>query len=222
MSAKPSSYPEQTAVALARPRLAIAVARCRLPEAASRAERRAVQSARGRALAGKAAIALGATAPVAIVDGGDRAPRIAAELPTAWRLSISHSGCWVAAVAMTGASGLGVDVESERPASAARLARDRGWIAALGGEPVDANRFASLWTLWEAAVKCDGASVLARDTSAFAALLPGWTGEDGCAWQGGDWWAQQQRLDMTHWLSVVVRIDTHELPTLDWHDGFEP
>jgi hypothetical protein len=161
--------------------------------AGSRAAIRAAQSALGRQLRQQA---------LTLIAGNESDPA---------RTSISHSGEVVVACAGHGLSGLGIDVEGPRPRSAARIATYMGWtdrLPAAGSDDFD-SAFTRLWTLWEAAVKCDDSSVLARDTPGFTALAVAGddavAATDGRSWSGAGYRAARWCLGDGRWVTIVAR-----------------
>lgn len=163
------------------------------PAGGARQQRRTAQHVAGRRLRALASASLG--------DG----PGLTA--------SVSHSGPWIAAGAGRGAAAIGVDVEQARPRQAARLAAYLGWHELAGGDRAGED-FAQLWTLWEAAVKCDGRSALDRTTPAFDALRPGFRAGRAGAWGSGGYHGWATRLADGAWLTLVVR--SARPPLLDW------
>ncbi|MSR09717.1 MAG: hypothetical protein EXR82_09410 [Gammaproteobacteria bacterium] len=123
-------------------------------------------------------------------------------------IAISHSGNWVCAAAICGQAGLGIDVQAIERHDVLRLVEFLDWTGLLGpsagDKQTDRDRFTQLWTLWEAAVKCDGVSVLAAHTPAFASLARQFRPGTEQSWSAGGYWAQSMRLDQRHWLTLVA------------------
>ena len=189
-----------------------------MPDASSRrrsANQRRVQSAIGRNLACEAAARL-YNRPVDefhVGGGGISAPLLTHYSTPAQEtaISISHSGNWVCAVAAPRQQGLGIDVQTVEPRNVGRLTVFMDWTRLLAPPTADAasntaralDRFTHLWTVWEAAVKCDGVTVLASSTPAFDALAPQCRPGTAHSWSAGTLRAHSQRLDDRHWLTVV-------------------
>lgn len=204
MSAPVPSCTEQPA------RLVIAVTG--VPDGATRhrspVERR-LRSAIGRNLACEAASRLQHRPAIEFrVAGGGSAPPVLTHYPAQAEetaISISHSGTWVCAAAARRQQGLGIDVQAVEPRNVGGLTVFMDWTRLLGPLAIDTalDQFTHLWTVWEAAVKCDGATVLAGSTPAFDALAEHSRPGTPHAWSAGTFWAQSQRLDVRHWLTVV-------------------
>lgn len=192
-----------------------------LPSEANREQLRRVQSTAGRWLAREAAAQLTGYPPggFAIGGGGDTPPRLAQSPPAAPSLviGITHSGSWAGAVA-TDLMAIGVDIQHVVPRPAARLAEFMGWTTHLApagcGAPADADAFTQMWTLWEASVKCDGASLLASSTPAFDALSPLYVPATEWSAAAGGYWAASSRVAPGYWLSVVACCTTPVAPAL--------
>lgn len=145
-----------------------------------------------------------------MAGGGDTRP-VLATWPAQARdtaIALSHSGGWVCAAASHGQAGLGIDVQAIERRDVWRLAEFMHWTGLLGpsagDQQADRNRFTQLWTLWEAAVKCDGVSVLAAHIPAFASLARQFRPGTEQSWSAGGYWAQSMRLDQRHWLTLVA------------------
>lgn len=197
-------------------RLVIAVTE--VPDSSSchrSAVERRLRSAIGRNLACEAASRLHHRPALAFrVAGGGCVPpvlthHLAPVEETA--ISISHSGKWVCAVAARRQRGLGIDVQAVEPRNVRGLTAFMDWTRLLAPPAIDASsdvataleKFTHLWTVWEAAVKCDGVTVLADGTCAFDALAPQCRPGTAHSWSAGDFRAHSQRLDDRHWLTVV-------------------
>ncbi len=182
---------------------------------------RTAQSRAGRLLARHAGALLAGVDPASITvgGGGNVPPRFEGGLPEPVALSISHSGAYVAAAAAFGLSAIGLDLQLPRPAGGVIV--NRGWqryfVDGVVDTPAAQERFAALWTLWEAAVKCDAAPLLSATTPAFDALLDGFAPGTERAWRGARYWASSRRHGGT-WLTLVGRDDGSELPELAWRE----
>ena len=174
-----------------------------------------MQSAIGRNLACEAAARL-YNRPIVefhVGGGGNSAPLLTHDSTHSQEtaISISHSGNWVCAAAARRQRGLGIDVQTVEPRNVGRLTVFMGWtrllalpVASEGRDVTTAHdRFTHLWTLWEAAVKCDGVTVLAGSTPAFDALAPQCRPGSAHSWSAGNFRAHSQRLDDRHWLTVI-------------------
>jgi phosphopantetheinyl transferase len=204
--------------------LVIALAEVPAPRPRTRSvSNRRLQSLVGRMLASEAAARLnqGGAAEFQIAGGGDSRPVLASHPARAGNtaIAISHSGSWVAAAAARGRDGLGIDVQSIEPRDVDRLAAFMNWAGLLGGTAGDGStgqdRFTHLWTLWEAAIKCDGLTLLADFTPAFHSLAPHCRPGTERSWRAGGYCAHSRRLDEHHWLTVVVTMP--ETPSLQVH-----
>lgn len=179
--------------------------------AASRTARRRRQSAAVREQARKAVALLAGCGPneIDIVGGGSTAPAVAVMdaggARSLLQLSLSHSEDWVAAVAGAGIDAVGIDVQTVRQRDVSRLGGFMGWMELLSASAASIDAFTQLWTLWEAAVKCDGTPLLAASTPAFAALAPGWSADRTGAWESGGYTAWSSQIAPCTWVSVVAR-----------------
>lgn len=202
--------------------LVIALAEVPVSRAGARSvSHRRLQGSVGRFLASEAAARLnhGSAAEFPIAGGGGTRPVLASHPARAGNttVAISHSGNWVAAAA--GRDGLGIDVQSIEPRDVDRLAAFMNWAGLLGAAGRDGStgqdRFTHLWTLWEAAIKCDGLPLLADFAPAFQSLAPHCRPGMERSWRAGGYWAHSRRLDGRHWLTVV--LTTPEAPSLQVH-----
>lgn len=180
------------------------------------ASQRRLQSRVGRNLACEAAARLNhcCAAEFQIAGGGDSRPVIATYPAHAQdtTIAITHSGNWVCAAASRGPEGLGIDVQATEPRDVVRLTGFMNWTGLLGSSASDAateqDRFNQLWTLWEAAVKCDSVALLASVAPAFESLAPHCRPGNEQSWSAGGYWAHSRRLDERHWLTLVVETPT--------------
>lgn len=187
-----------------------------------RAARRREQSRVARSLARAAAAELAgepATA-IAVTGGGATRPQLlrATGGPLGLELSLAHSGLWVGAAAGSGVQSLGLDLQHVTPRPVDRLVAYLGWtrlLAADGSAAADPDAFTQSWTLWEAAIKCDGASLLAATTPAFERLQAGFRPGTEASWYACGYWACSRRVDAAHWLTVVARCGPATVPRLD-------
>ncbi len=186
---------------------------------------RRAQSRAGQWLAQQAGAALAGVEAetIVIAGGGGEPPRFTTGLPAPTALSISHSGGTVVAAAAFGARGIGLDVQGPRPRAAETVVGQRGWQRFFQAytppaSPAGADRVIARWTLWEAAVKCDGSPLLAATTPAFEALLgqrvPGTEG----SWRSQRYWALSRRLDDVVWLALIGHDDSDALPEVEWRE----
>jgi phosphopantetheinyl transferase len=201
----------------------LVVALADMPVVPARTVSRRLQSRIGRVLAREAAARLSGCPPgeFQVAGGGDArpyltvCPRAAGDL----LIALSHSGAWVGAAAGCGLTALGIDVQEIKPRRVDRLAGLMNWTQRLrspaGGELTDPDRFTHLWTLWEAAVKCDGAALLAKTTPAFQRLsrqcVPGREG----SWSAEGYWALSRRVAPGYWLTVVAHCGDATIPSLE-------
>ncbi len=202
--------------------LCLVIAVTEVPDSSSRHQsgvRRRVRSELGRNLACEAASRLHHRPAIdfRVAGGGTTPPVLTHYLTPAQEtaISISHSGKWVCAVAARRQQGLGIDVQAVEPHNVEGLTAFMNWTGLLAPPAIDAGRdagsdvataldkFTHLWTVWEAAVKCDGVTVLAGSTRAFDALAPHCRPGTEHSWSAGTFWAHSQRLDDLHWLTVV-------------------
>ena len=193
-----------------------------VPAGMGRPALRREQSRIGRMLACDAAARLCGGSPAAFtVVGGDNArPILACAAAEPLVMGLTHSGAWVGAAVGRVPAEFGIDVQRVPMRPVTQLAAFMNWTRSLlppgGTDTVDPQRFTQWWALWEAAVKCDGASVLARSTPAFEQLRAGCgPGYDRC-WSAGGYWALSRRLDDLHWLAVVVNCTYGGLPHVEW------
>jgi phosphopantetheinyl transferase len=204
----------------------LVVALAEVPDSRPRtrsASHRRLQSRVGRVLAREAAARLNqrCSAEFEIAGGGDSRPVLVCNPAhgDSTTIAISHSGRWVSAAAAPGQYRLGIDVQVIEPRDVARLAGFMNWTGLLGAPAGDSareqGRFTHLWTLWEAAVKCNGSTLLADVVPAFNSLAPHCRPGTGQSWAAGGYWAHSRPLDDLHWLTVVVA--TPMSPSLDVH-----
>lgn len=192
------------------------------PVHGGRAARRREQSRVARSLAQAAAARLAGEPPAAIgvTGGGATRPQLlrAAGGPLGLELSLAHSGLWAGAAVGSGVQSLGLDLQQVAPRPVDRLVAYLGWsrlLAADGTTTADPDAFTQSWTLWEAAIKCDGASLLAATTPAFEQLQAGFQPGAEASWYASGYWACSRRLDAAHWLTVVARCGPATVPHLD-------
>jgi phosphopantetheinyl transferase len=210
--------------------LRLVIVASEMPDASFRrrsANQRRVQSAIGRNLAREAAARLHHCRVVEFhVEGGGSSPPLLTHYSTHAQetaISISHSGKWVCAVAGRRQRGLGIDVQAIEPRNIAGLTRFMDWTSQLPAPTgnsasdmaMELDKFTHLWTVWEAAVKCDGVAVLTRSTPAFEALAPHCCPGTPQSWSALEYWAHSQCLDDGHWLTVVCTGPTP--PALEVH-----
>ena len=193
-------------------RLVVALAEVPASPPERRAEGRRRQTGIGRNLAREAAARLNHCrgADFRVGGGGDSRPVLATSPAHAQdtAIAISHSGKWVCAAAICGQAGLGIDVQAIERRDVLRLVEFMHWTGLLGppagDQQSDLDRFTQLWTLWEAAVKCDGGTVFAASTPAFESLSRLCHPGAEQSWSAGGYWAQSTRLDQRHWLTLVA------------------
>lgn len=204
--------------------LVIALAEVPVAQTGTRSvSHRRMQRVVGRVLASEAAARLnqGGATEFLIAGGGDSRPVLAScpERADHTAISISHSGSWVAAAAARGRDGLGIDVQSVEPRDVDRLAAFMNWTGLLGAAAGDGrselDEFTHLWTLWEAAIKCEELTLRADFAPAFRSLAPNCHPGTERSWRSGDYWAHSRRLDERHWLTVV--LSTPDAPSLQVH-----
>ena len=176
------------------------------------------QSSTARALACAAAARLSGCPPgeFQVGGGGDTRPSLAVAPRGAGDIliSLTHSGRWVAAAAGRGLTGLGIDIQEIRPGPVDGLVRFMDWTAFLAA-PVDPAHFTHLWTVWEAAVKCDGAALLAKATPTFSRLAPRWVPGRERSWSTDGQGAMTEQVAPGNWLTVVAKGNRRSLPRVE-------
>ena len=168
-----------------------------------------MQSGLGRDMAGRVTarllerphcdwvIAGGGDAPLQVVDSAGKTTDIA--------IGLSHSGGTVAVAAARGVAALGIDVQEIAQREFAALGAFMDWTDLLDTDDDAASKFAHLWTLWEATVKCEEKFLLTASNPAFDALSA--AGRPGVAgsWSADAWWALSIRPTPACWLTLVMR-----------------
>jgi len=205
-------------------RIAVGLAELPTTVAHRHPAQRQLQSTVGRTLACRVARQLEGQRDTdyRVIGGGHSRPQL--ETSTASgsssQIAISHCRRFACAAARQGDAGLGIDVQAVEPRNVYRLAGYMGWRELLGADIKDeklaANRFFHLWTLWEAAVKCDGALLMSAVTPAFTALLPGLRPGVEASWSDGGYWAYSKRLGDGYWMSIISATPSGKSPTLEW------
>lgn len=191
------------------------------PPDGDRAGRRRRQSHLARQLAREAAAALLDVAPgtIEVLGGGDTRPALALADRSAdgLTLALTHSGLWVGAAAGQGLQGLGIDLQQAVARPVDQLIAYLGYsqLLAPAGAAADQDAFTQLWTMWEAAIKCDGAMLLARTTPAFEQLRTGFQPGVAATWTAGGYWARSHRVDPDHWLTIVSKCAGDAPPRVD-------
>ena len=191
------------------------------PPDGDRAGRRRRQSHLARQLARAAAAALLDVAPgtIEVLGGGDARPTLslADRAADGLALALTHSGLWVGAAAGQGLQGLGIDLQQAvaRPVDPLIDYLGYGQLLAPAGAGADQDAFTQLWTMWEAAIKCDGAMLLARTTPAFEQLRTGFQPGVAATWSAGGYWARSHRVDPDHWLTIVTKCAGGAPPRVD-------
>lgn len=111
-----------------------------------------------------------------------------AGVPAEVNVSLAHSGPWIGVALALGAN-IGIDVEQMKPReNVAAMAEYMGWADRV----LDTNDFLSRWTLWEACVKLEEASIFSRNNPAFDAL--GRLKSDGSLLEAGRWAGLKRRM----------------------------